>query len=527
MIMTENVDKKWVPQTDEEIVKAMKIRGEEDLFFFVKEICRFGYNPDPNGPRVTEDQRELCGFIQETLESENPDDWLSLILASRDTLKTTCLLGAALWVLVKNPNYRILLYGEVHDQTQKRLLVIKNVIDTCKTFRRCYGDLNGSNKNFTWNREAITLATKTQHAAKEANIETAGLDVVVNQLHFDLVLPDDLHSDKNITSKEMIENVKSKVKLLIPLVSKGAKMMFAGVFWDDSDLHTWLMEEQKPKLFKKGAYVDEAQTISAYPHTLPVEDLKRKRRFMENDKFSCHYLLDPISKETQKFHKEFFTIIPKNMSDISRVFIDVDPAGDPTSENANRKDSDFTGMTVTGITSAHDLILLDGYMGKVSPTEAVEYAILFILKYKPFIIGVERAAIGNMAFYLKEELRKRGLFAIVEDNLPKGRSKYQRIMELEPFARTRKIFIAEDCPIKDQFINQITRFPKAKHDDLPDPFAYMMDHLRDYGYGLDEDSEDKIPTALLALNETSRQFHLAERRKKDRAANQNWLTEFV
>lgn len=527
--MAEKEQKKWIPQTDEELMKAMRIRGEAELFFFVKEICEFGYNPDPKGPRVTEDQRELCEFIQKILESDDADDWLSLILASRDTLKTTCLLGAVLWMLVKHPNHRILLYGEIHDQTQKRLLVIKNVIDTCRTFRLCYGDLNGQTKNFTWNKEAITLATKTQHAAKEANIETAGLDVVVNQLHFDLIVPDDLHSDKNITSKEMIENVKDKVKLLIPLVSKGAKMMFAGVFWDDADFHTWLMEEQKPKLFLKGAYADEEEKVPNYPHTLPLDELKRKKRFMEDDKFSCHYLLDPVSRKSQKFKKEYFSLIPRNMNDIMRVFIDVDPAGDPTSENANLKDSDYVGMTVTGITQSHDLVLLDGFMDIVSPTEAVEFAIQFILKYRPYIIGVERAAVGNMAFYLKEELRKRGMFAIVVDNLPRGRSKYQRIMELEPLARTRKIYIAEDCPIREQFLNQITRFPKAKHDDLPDPFAYMMDHLREYGYGMDMDEEDKVPTELLALNETSKQFHLAERRKRERLAarRENWISEFV
>ena len=108
----------------EDLIKANKIKGDEDFFFFASYICEFGFNPDPKGPRITEDQRELCNFLQAVYEDnlpkiqeyafksldseykkqhkiEKPEDVKindidSLILCPRGTLKSTVLQAFAL-----------------------------------------------------------------------------------------------------------------------------------------------------------------------------------------------------------------------------------------------------------------------------------------------------------------------------------------------------------------------------------------------------------------------------------------------
>jgi hypothetical protein len=528
--LPENNQIEW---TDQDIVSALRTKGEASFFFFLKEICEFGHNPDPTGPHICDDQKELCDWLQalyENKQAEAVSTWLNMVLAPRDTLKSTVLQGFALWIIVRNPDVRILFYGEVHEQAQKRLAVIKRVITSCTTFKMCYGDLDGQPKGLPWNENLIVTANRKNTSTREGTIETAGLDVVVNSRHFDWIFPDDLHSERNTKTKDQIENVREKVQLLMPLLTKGGKMVFAGVFWNDSDFHTRLIEEHKPNLYKRGAYVDDDETISRYPFALPIAELKKKRKFMTGDQFSCHYLLDPVSKESQKFKKEFFNVIADKDFNSHRTFLLIDPAGDPTAEKSEKKDSDYVGMVVVGINPTFDICIRNMFMGRVNPTEAIEIALSFLLRYNPYVIGIERAGMGNMKHYMEEELRKRGRFAVVEDMLPKGRSKYQRILELEPLARRRKIYLAMESEHLSDFIDQITKVTngiKSKHDDLIDPLAYVLDILKMYGIGAVEvDDSNYIPPEIRSLTPDSQSYWMGVKKSKEKLESTKWADEF-
>lgn len=518
---------------DKDIRSALRVKGDSSFFFFLKEICEFGQNPDPHGPRITDDQKELCDWLQDVYEGKQPkgvSKWLSMILTPRDTLKSTVLQGFALWIIVKNPDVRCLFYGEVHEQAQKRLAVIKRVITSCKTFRFCYGNIDGSSKNLPWNENLIVTANRNNASIREGTIETAGLDVVVNSRHFDWIFPDDLHSERNTKTKDQIENVREKVQLLMPLLTRGGGMVFAGVFWNDSDFHTRIIEEHHPNLFKRGAFIDGDETIPRYPYALPIDELKKKRKFMSGDQFSCHYLLDPVSKESQKFKREYFNGIADKDFNSIRTFLLIDPAGDPTSEKSEKKDSDYYGMLVVGVNSMLDICIRNMFMERVSPTEAVEVALSFMLRYNPYVIGIERAGVGNMRHYLQEELRKRGRYAIVHDLVPSGRSKYGRIIELEPLARRRKIYIANESLYKEDFLDQATKITngiKSKHDDLIDPLAYILDLLKAYGAGVEDNGDDNtVPLEFRHLDPMSQAYWMSVRKAKTKKEEKSWAGEF-
>ncbi len=540
-------------------VEKTRDEGNKDFFFFAKEICEFGLNTNPNGPRLTEDQHELCDFLQAVYENntekiqayvfksldeetkkkrgiEKPSDVTvhdidSLILCPRGTLKSTVLQAFALWIACKNSDVRILFYGEVHEQAQKRLAVVKQVITSCRTFRICYGNLDGSLKKLPWNENIAVIATRKNMSIREATFETAGLDVVVNSRHFDWIFPDDLHSEKNTGSKEQIEGVSEKVRLLTPLLDEGSKMVFAGVFWNDSDFHSQMVDVGKCNVFKRSAYVDDKKTISAYPRVFSVKNLSAKASKMSDNEFSCHYLLSPVSSKTQMFPKERFAIIPRSSFISLRNVLIIDPAGDPTSENAERRDSDFYGMEVWSFNGSQDLMLTDGFNEKCSPTEAVELSLALIMRHKPFIVSIERAAVGNLRFHLQEALNKKGEWAIVDDLLPNGRSKLMRVSAMEPYVRRRKVFIAQECPIKDEFLDQVSRISvsgiKAKHDDLIDPFGYIPDVMKSYGMPIGQDDPNAIPADLMGLDERSRDYWMSIRKKDREAKNNNYASEFA
>jgi hypothetical protein len=137
---------------------------------------------------------------------------------------------------------------------------------------------------------------------------------------------------------------------------------------------------------------------------------------------------------------------------------------------------------------------------------------------------------GNMKHYLTEELRKRGRFAVVEDLLPNGRSKYSRIVELEPLARRRKIYIATESQYKADFYDQITKITngiKAKHDDLIDPLAYILDMLKMYGVGqVDTGNDNFVPPELQQLDPISKDYWMSVRKAKEKKSNETSFSDW-
>lgn len=520
---------------DDELITALRVKGDADFFFFLTEIAGFGVNPDPKGPRITEDQHELANWLQGIYEKRKAGknaEWLHEVLTPRDTLKSTVLQGFALWIITKEPDVRILFYGEVHEQAQKRLAVIQKVITSNKTFRDCYGELDGSTEGLPWNQEMIVVATRKNIAVRESTIETAGLDVVINSRHFDWIFPDDLHSEKNSKTREQIEDVYDKAKLLTPLLANDGHMVFAGVFWSDNDVYKRLIDEQHADIFKRSAYTDVTRKQATYPNALPLEVLAKKESFSTADVFNQQYLLDPTSASAQKIKKEWITVIPDRDFESVKTFLLVDPAGDPTAEQAKVRDSDFVGVVAVGINSMYDILIRQMFMERVGPTEAIEVVLSFILKYNPYIIGIEKTGLGNMRHYLTEELRKRHRYALLEDLAPANRSKYSRIIELEPLARRHKIYMAAEANYKEEFYDQlkgITNGIKSKHDDLIDPLAYILDLLKVYGIGVEMAEHDMtyIPPEYRNLDPVSRDYWMSVKRAKEQhTPSPAWVKEF-
>lgn len=519
----------WAPKTDAELLEAVRQKALHDLYFFAHTVCELGHNPNPKGPRVTDDQRELCAFMQ--AEAEAPSKRIRAIFMPRGTLKTTILEAYVLWRLVKDPNYRILLYGEVHQQAQARMARIKRIITDCATFRRVFGDLDGSKKGLPWNENVMTVGTREGGAVREGSIETAGLDVTVNARHFDEIIADDIESENNTKTKKAIEGIVEKIQLLIPLADQGATLTFIGTFWSDADAYVWLLDTQAQHVaeFRRSIYREDGVT-PRFPNVLPQDEIDFRRSMLRKDIFACQYLLDPVPREDAIFKEEYFTRLPRAaIPDGTRYYILVDQAGDPTADQEQKRDSDYTGMVVWGVTPNQDLILMDVFRGRVNPTEAVEQLLVLYYRHRPKIIGIEKAGVGNLGFFVREALRRDGEFPLVEDVAPKGRSKYQRVMELEPLARRRKIYFCESAQATDVFVDEATRFPKAKHDDVIDAAAYIMDLLVLHGTPADPGTGDPILPRLVGLSETSKNYWYAHHKAQDKKAQEGrvWAREFV
>ena len=514
----------WQPKDEKDLVMALKVKAEYDLFSWCAVVCGFGENANKQGPRITEDQRIYTDFLD---KSTKP---IKMILGARGSLKSTVLQSHALRRVSYNPNSeRVLLYGEVHEQAKKRLAVLKRVIMYRPLYRMMFGEQNGGTVGYPWNEEVAMLRSKQQHGGREANIETAGLDVVVNARHFSAIYIDDIHSDRNTNTRDQVEAVEEKFHLLMPLLDQGGEIIIAGVFWNDQDLHMRLMENKvlrdKIDVCVASAYVEpddpgEHGTLR-FPSVLTQDSLALQRAVMREDLFACHFLLNPVPKSNAAFKKEWFVTVPRSAATLQRTVLLVDPAGDPSSTKPETQDSDYVALVVIGITEALDLLILDAMHERVDQTEAMELALMLLTRHRPQIIGVEKTGLGNMGYYLKEELRKRGQFAVVEDLMPRGRTKLKRILDLQPLARRRKLFWAQEAQGFDAWWDELSRVTpsaiKSKHDDLIDATAYILDILTKYPLQEAVNTEPEWATKLAGLDPLSRSVWRDEHHRRDRS----------
>lgn len=507
------------PTAEEKVAKVAEL-GRNDLLFLGKNILMYDWLTE-------EEHRPLANFLMRKDRKK-----FSVIEMPRDTLKTTMVSQVyPIFKLLQNPNLRFLLDSEIRDNSKKRLLTIKSKMNNW-LFKACYGDWDGSKKGLAWNEESATIAARTNFSAKENTFETMGVDVVANTTHHDIIIPDDLHSLKNSQTKDQIEKVIDHIKILQPLLDANGEMIFVCTPWDDKDAIQWFLDLMGEDVshFKMSCYKNPETKTLNFPNRLPMNVLAGHRKIMGAYLFSCNFLLDPVSRDNARFQEEDIQFIKRDeVPGNLRRFVICDPAGDESATTEAKRDSDNYAIGTVGVSSASSIYLLDLAWGKFSQTEAIEHFLRFVLMYRPHVSGIEKSGLGNMAFYVREDLRKKGLFAMVEDLAPHGRSKNSRISNLEPKVKLRKFFIVTDCPNRQDIVDEFIRYPKGKHDDILDMIAYTLDMIEKYGLAEESDDQrDKIELEekLGRLDPQSKAYWEDHHRAKLKERNTGWVSEF-
>lgn len=139
-------------------------------------------NPDTHGDMI------------DALESKSTR---KLIVMPRGTFKSSIgVVGYSIWSLMKDPNKRILIDSEVYDNSKNFLREIKSHL-----LREELTGTFGEFKSDNWNEGEITIRQRYKYY-KEASITVSGISANKTGQHYDLIICDDLNSDKNSATPE-------------------------------------------------------------------------------------------------------------------------------------------------------------------------------------------------------------------------------------------------------------------------------------------------------------------------------------
>jgi predicted phage terminase large subunit-like protein len=410
-----------------------------------------------------------------------------------------------MWKLMKNTNERILIYSDATSKAQGFLSGIKNfLLGKEGRFREFFGEWETDSKGGKWNESQILIDCRTKSFI-EPTIETAGIETSLVGRHYDIILFDDIVSDKNVTTKEQMDKVADCYKKALSLLKPGGVIIITGTRWHFGDLYGRIIAENKEKqnfkIFHRNADTKENDKLIFSDIGLNEEFLRNQKAEQGSYIFSCIYNNEPSDPETAVFRIKDFSFYGDIKPDDLYITCTCDPAG---------KGDDFTGLTVVGTDYKMNIYILDAVSKHLQPSEIIEEIIRLSYKWKFGMFGLEENFFRGM---LKVELDRRieeerqnpdfKLFGYTEFKASSraGEGKNNRIMGLQPFhERGALLFPGNSVELLNGAFSdlayQMIQFPHSAHDDVLDSLAYHLPLIRKGGVAQKKDPPKHTPAWL-------------------------------
>ena len=176
-------------------------------------------------------------FHREWLQFQQ-DNPRTLLLAPRGHGKSSIAgIAFAIWKILRQPDVRILIASNTHDQARVFLREIRNHLE-CAAITALFGKLRDSRWNDT------ELIVRRGRIMKEATLTAAGANGSVVGRHFDVIIGDDIVDEEN----SWCEPQRAKLinwfhKVLFPCLEPGGEIHLIGTRYHEADLYGSIIQK--------------------------------------------------------------------------------------------------------------------------------------------------------------------------------------------------------------------------------------------------------------------------------------------
>ena len=459
---------------------AQEQARQDGLFKFCRDVL--GYT-DMNA-----EHEALCEYLQ---YDQSP---IRLMLMPRYTFKSSiATIGDTLYQLAHHPNQRFLFYSDSTEKAEGFLLGVKaHILGQVpgSTFRDIFA-LPGrpgwelDPKKGTWNLGAIVIAPRT-HTHSEPSIDTAGVETSKTGKHYGHIKFDDIVSDKNTTTKELMDKVADVYKNADALLERSGQVDLIGTRWHYGDLYGRLIAQYKDRpglsIFHRQAHDGPRYFFQDIgKESLTPERVANLRWKWGSYKFSCLMQNQPVDDETAIFKPSDLTFY--NPQEIPHGLY-ITCCLDPIPPHEKTSSGDDSALTIVGTDHELNLYILDIIAGRLQPSEQIEAIFQLHAKWGIRALGVETNAFQkvmrrDIEFRYKEERLRNPDFKFfhieefVGSSLP---NKRLRIRGLQPYHERGALrFPGTSLELlTDHFHTlawQLLQEPKSAKDDLADSLA--------------------------------------------------------
>ena len=457
------------PVQKDDLRLSMRQKCQESLYFLCKAVLGFSdFQPEPH--------LAMCQHIQSSV------DLRKLILIPRGHYKSSAgSIGYPIWLLINNPDERILLGSSTATLSQHFLRRIKAVFEKNELFQWLFPEFIPDWKNVVkWSESEMQIPR--QGVFPEASIETIGVGGKVTGRHYTVMIFDDLIEEQAANSLDELAKVQSWHDLSEPLFDspEQGRELVIGTRWHVADLYGWLLDKDpRYKPYLRQAIED---GLPIFPQRFSVEWLENLRK-TKPALFSCQYLNDPLREGLTEFQSFWLkswelgesgqTIIREDgqivrLADLNR-YVHVDPA------ISDRPGACRSAVTVTGMDQAGRIYLLDLWVKRgAGISETVDQILRLNRRWKPILTTVESVAYQKaLAQILRERALSGGQYVRVVEYKP-GSLKEGRIRKLQDYF-IKGLFVPKVHSFVGEFRTEFIQFPIGTSVDILDSIAQGPD----------------------------------------------------
>lgn len=168
------------------------------------------------------------GDVFQNLESATKR---KLIVMPRGTFKSSiCSVAYPIWLLLRDPNVRIMLDSELYTNCKNFLREIRQHLQRPE-LTALFGEFHGE----TWNEGEITIRQRTV-IRKEASITASGIGSERTGQHFEYIICDDLNSPSNSGTIEAREKVVTHSRYNLSILEPTGTLVIVGTRYAAGDV---------------------------------------------------------------------------------------------------------------------------------------------------------------------------------------------------------------------------------------------------------------------------------------------------
>lgn len=477
----------------------------ETLAGFSASLLQKSYDNAVESPACHMEWWELCC-------SDHPN---VAIAAPRRHAKSTAITGAYVLasVLFRSKNYVIIISDTITQATQF-LNDIKDQLYNNDKLRALFKLKQGDFIKDT--EEDIIVEFQDGHqfriSAKGSEQKMRGLKW--NNKRPDLIVGDDLENDEIVMNKERRDKFKRwfNAAVIPAMSSKGVIRIVGTILHEDSWLNNLM-----PKHYAKDTVFTPLKTYSTnkraswrsvkykahnedftsilWPQNYTKEILLNIRQMQVEqgtpDLYSQEWLNEPIDEALAFFKRgDFMTMTQEDKKKRTNVYIAADLA------ISKEETADYSVFVVAGMDENRNIFIQNVIRERLDGREIVDTILSLQEVYKPDVFGIEEMQVSkSIGPFLYEEMHATNIYPNIVLLKHKGKDKIARARAVQARMRAHGIKFDKNAPWYIEFEDELCKFPRSKHDDQVDAFAYlglMLNSLQEAATDEEIDEEEYL-----------------------------------
>jgi len=405
-----------------------------------------------------------------------------IIVAPRNSGKTSIMVARVVWELGRNPDLRIKIVCAADGKATERLFEVQQQLANPRV-KEVFPNLIPADMG-SWNKHQIVVERMARH--RDASVEALGISSTATGGRADLLVADDIVDRRNaITMPALREQIKHAWKSdWTQLLEPDSRIWYICTLWKRSDLSHELLENP--------SFTSIFQSIgedfgSMWPDKWPESALRARHAEIGSIEFNRAFrnIAADVEEGIVKPGWIRYADLSKEEAFTDRIDDLVFLTSYDTAV-ALELQNDFSASTAVAVdTATGKVYVVDAYHFKVSIREQATRVWEEYQRYQPFRILIEKAGQATLDEWVLNE--HPDLAGIVEVTKPKV-SKAARLIGITPLLESGRVVFSHHLnpdmpawdPSRGSVVHELQDFPFGKNDDIMDSLTQALDGARRY-----------------------------------------------